>query len=77
MKSTNKKAIQAKQTLQRLKEETDSMKISANSEQTSEIRIREDLTDTLTRKFVDVMKEYQNAQTKYRTDIKRTLQIVK
>jgi t-SNARE complex subunit (syntaxin) len=37
--------------------------------------------NTLTRKFVDVMKEYQNAQTKYKTDIKkkvkRQVQIVK
>ena len=81
MKSTNKKATQAKQSLQRLREETDSIKNSANSKQTPEIRIRDNLTNTLTRKFVDVMKEYQNAQTKYKTDIKkkvkRQVQIVK
>ena len=39
------------------------------------------LANTLTRKFVDVMKEYQNAQTKYKTDIKkkvkRQVQIIK
>ena len=37
--------------------------------------------NTLTRKFVEVMKEYQNVQTKYKTDIKkkvkRQVQIVK
>jgi t-SNARE complex subunit (syntaxin) len=47
----------------------------------SELRIRLNLVNTLTRKFVDVMKEYQNAQTKYKTDIKkkvkRQVQIVK
>ena len=43
--------------------------------------IRENLNNTLTRKFVDEMKEYQNAQQKYKSDIKkkvkRQVQIVK
>ena len=37
----------------------------------AELRVRENLVNTLTRKFVDVMKEYQNAQQKYKTDIKK------
>ena len=45
------------------------------------MRIRKNLVSTLTRKFVDVMKEYQNAQQKYKTDIrkkvKRQVHIVK
>lgn len=86
VKSTNKKATHAKQLLQRLREDTDRLKTSTATtttaaKQTPEIRIRENLTNTLTRKFVDVMKEYQNAQTKYKTDIKkkvkRQVQIVK
>lgn len=82
VKSTNKKATIAKQLLQRLREDTERLKTSGNgAKQTPEIRIRENLTNTLTRKFVDVMKEYQNAQTKYKTDIKkkvkRQVQIVK
>jgi len=82
VKSTNKKATIAKQLLQRLREDTERLKTSHNgSKQTPEIRIRENLSNTLTRKFVDVMKEYQNAQTKYKTDIKkkvkRQVQIVK
>mmetsp|Transcript_5916 Transcript_5916/g.13602 ORF Transcript_5916/g.13602 Transcript_5916/m.13602 type:complete len:308 (+) Transcript_5916:150-1073(+) len=81
VKSTNKKASVAKQLLQRLREDTESMKTEQGSKQTPEIRIRENLANTLTRKFVDVMKEYQNAQTKYKTDIKkkvkRQVQIVK
>lgn len=81
VKSTNKKATHAKQLLQRLREDTDKLKSSTATKQTPEIRIRENLTNTLTRKFVDVMKEYQNAQTKYKTDIKkkvkRQVQIVK
>ena len=82
VKSTNKKASIAKQLLQRLREDTEKMKKSnSGSKQTPEIRIRENLANTLTRKFVDVMKEYQNAQTKYRNDIKkkvkRQVQIVK
>eukprot|EP01038_Epipyxis_sp_PR26KG_P012664 gene12664-16975_t len=81
MKATNKRANVAKQLLQRLREDTDALKESSGSKQTPEIRIRENLVNTLTRKFVDVMKEYQNAQTKYKTDIKkkvkRQVQLVK
>eukprot|EP00286_Rhodomonas_abbreviata_P020037 CAMPEP_0181295422 /NCGR_PEP_ID=MMETSP1101-20121128/4143_1 /TAXON_ID=46948 /ORGANISM="Rhodomonas abbreviata, Strain Caron Lab Isolate" /LENGTH=288 /DNA_ID=CAMNT_0023400181 /DNA_START=121 /DNA_END=984 /DNA_ORIENTATION=- len=82
VKSTNKKASLAKQLLQRLREDTERLKTSnQTSKLTPEIRIRENLSNTLTRKFVDVMKEYQNAQTKYKTDIKkkvkRQVQIVK
>ena len=44
-------------------------------------RIRENLSNTLTRKFIDEMKLYQSAQQKYKTDIKnkvtRQVQIVK
>jgi len=34
-------------------------------------RIRENLCNTLTRKFIDEMKLYQNAQQKYKNDIKK------
>jgi t-SNARE complex subunit (syntaxin) len=67
---TNKKAAIAKQILKTLREDTDALKEKPGSKQ-SEIRIRENLTNTLTRKFVDVMKEYQNAQNKYKIDIKK------
>jgi t-SNARE complex subunit (syntaxin) len=82
VKSTNKKATVAKQLLQRLREDTERLKTSSTATKNSpEIRIRENLANTLTRKFVDVMKEYQNVQTKYKTDIKkkvkRQVQIVK
>ena len=77
---TNKKAAFAKAILQKLRDETEKQKVSSGSKQ-SEIRIRENLVNTLTRKFVEVMKEYQNIQTKYKTDIKkkvkRQVQIVK
>ena len=57
------------------------MQESPDTKSTPEVRIRDNLVNTLTRKFVDVMKEYQNAQTKYKTDIKkkvkRQVQIVK
>lgn len=80
IKLTNKKATLAKQLLQRLKEETDKNK-AQNGQKSPEVRIRENMVNTLTRKFIDVMKEYQNAQTKFKTDIKkkvkRQVQIVK
>jgi len=44
-------------------------------------RVRENLCNTLTRKFIDEMKLYQGAQQKYKSDIKkkvtRQVQIVK
>merc|ERR1719232_179626 len=47
----------------------------------SDIRIRENLCRTLTMKFIDVMKAYQSAQQKYRSDmkekVKRQILIVK
>ena len=62
-----------------LGEETDSLK--SGDAKASELRIRKNLVNTLTRKFVDVMKEYQNAQQQYKTDIrkkvKRQVHIVK
>lgn len=81
IKSTNKKAARAKELLKQLQAETDRIKTAAAGKPTPEVRIRENLINTLTRKFVDVMKDYQNAQTKYKTDIKkkvkRQVQIVK
>lgn len=78
---TNKKAAIAKQLLKKLNEETEGLKGTPGNNKQSEIRIRENLSNTLTRKFVDVMKEYQSAQTKYKTDIKkkvkRQVQIIK
>lgn len=77
---TNKSANIAKKILQKLKENTERMKGDAKAKQT-DIRIRENLINTLTRKFIDMMKEYQNTQNKYKTEIKkkvkRQVQIVK
>jgi t-SNARE complex subunit (syntaxin) len=82
IKQTNTNAKIAKQLLQKMREDTDKLKTAGGAaKQTPEVRIRENMNNTLTRKFVDVMKEYQNAQTKYKTDIKkkvkRQVQIVK
>jgi t-SNARE complex subunit (syntaxin) len=82
LNESNKKAQVAKQILQRLREDTERIKTSKEgSKQASEIRIRENLVNTLTRKFVDIMKQYQNVQQKYKQDIKkkvtRQVQIVK
>lgn len=47
----------------------------------SELKIRENLITTLTRKFVDVMKAYQSSQSQCKVDIKkkvkRQIQIAK
>lgn len=76
---TNIKAQLAKNFLQKLREETEQLSKSGSTN--PEVRIRENLANTLTRKFVDVMKDYQNVQQKFKTDIKkkvkRQVQIVK
>lgn len=80
VRDTNQRAAHGKRLLQGMKEETKARKGKAGTSQ-SDVRIRENLCNTLTRVFVDVMKEYQNAQTKYKSDIKKKLtrqvQIVK
>mmetsp|Transcript_38100 Transcript_38100/g.79222 ORF Transcript_38100/g.79222 Transcript_38100/m.79222 type:complete len:316 (-) Transcript_38100:241-1188(-) len=77
---TNKRARRTKTLLGLLKEETKKLQDEDNIKQ-SDLRIRENLVNTLTRKFIDEMKAYQAAQQKYKTDIKkkvtRQVQIVK
>jgi len=77
---TNQKASHAKNILKKMKEDTDTLIIEEKIKQ-SEKRIRENLCNTLTRKFIEIMKDYQNSQQKYKTDIKkkveRQVQIVK
>jgi len=80
VEKTNKQAKTAKELLTALRAQTD--KEGKNGTlKASELRIRDNLVITLTRKFVDVMKEYQNIQSKYKNDIKkkvkRQVQIVK
>jgi len=80
IQETNPKAARAKAMLSKMKDET--IKLRQDSRcNPSQLRIRDNLTNTLTRKFVDVMKDYQNAQTKYKAFIKnkvqRQVQIVK
>ena len=76
---TNRKATAAKKLLDGIRSETDRFKSSSGSN--PESRIRENLSNTLTRKYVDVMKDYQSIQQKFKTDIKkkvkRQVQIVK
>eukprot|EP00521_Asterionellopsis_glacialis_P008242 CAMPEP_0195284104 /NCGR_PEP_ID=MMETSP0707-20130614/2426_1 /TAXON_ID=33640 /ORGANISM="Asterionellopsis glacialis, Strain CCMP134" /LENGTH=319 /DNA_ID=CAMNT_0040343399 /DNA_START=238 /DNA_END=1197 /DNA_ORIENTATION=+ len=66
---TNKKAKRTKTLLGLLKEENEKLKESGEIK-ASDLRIRENLINTLTRKFIDEMKLYQNAQQKYKQDIK-------
>ena len=80
--STNKRAKHAKALLDVIKKQNASDKESKKkSVSASDMRVRENLNNTLTRRFVDEMKAYQNAQQKYKSDIKkkvkRQVQIVK
>ncbi|GAB5029977.1 epimorphin family [Nannochloropsis oceanica] len=80
IQETNPKAARAKDMLSQMKDETTKLRQDTRCNP-SQLRIRDNLTNTLTRKFVDVMKDYQNAQTKYKAFIKnkvqRQVQIVK
>jgi len=71
IKDNNAKATLAKQLLQKLRENTERMKSASKPGAEADVRIRENLANTLTRKFVDVMKEYQNTQQKFKTEIKK------
>mmetsp|Transcript_24195 Transcript_24195/g.43722 ORF Transcript_24195/g.43722 Transcript_24195/m.43722 type:complete len:302 (-) Transcript_24195:213-1118(-) len=80
VQATNVRAKRTKNMLALIKNETDTLKEGGDAK-SSDIRIRENLSNTLTRKFVDEMKAYQNSQQKYKEDIKkkvkRQVQIVK
>jgi t-SNARE complex subunit (syntaxin) len=65
----NKLAKNTKDTLKLLKDENAKFKAEGTVKD-SDIRIRENLCNTLTRKFIDEMKLYQNAQQKYKLDLK-------
>lgn len=67
--STNKRAKGCKNLLGLLKEDTTSLK-GQGKLNVSDIRVRENMVTTLTRKFVDEMKLYQQAQQQYKTDLK-------
>lgn len=67
---TNKMAKGAKDLLKVLKSETEKYK-AEETLKTSDIRVRENLCNTLTRKFIDEMKLYQASQQKYKVDIKK------
>jgi len=68
--ATNKRAKRTKTLLALLKEDNVKHK-NDGTINSSDMRIRENLCNTLTRKFIDEMKAYQNAQQKYKADIKK------
>lgn len=78
--TTNKRAKRTKTLLGLLKEETEKLK-GEGKLNASDVRVRENMNTTLTKKFIDEMKTYQQAQQKYKTDIKnkvkRQVQVVK
>jgi len=69
IQETNKSAKRTKSMLELLKEENKKF-INDKTVKDSDMRIRENLCNTLTRKFIDEMKSYQSNQQKYKTDLK-------
>ncbi|TMW65652.1 hypothetical protein Poli38472_008294 [Pythium oligandrum] len=80
IEASNKLATHAKGLLEALKKESVERKKDKDTP-VSEIRIRDNMCATLTKKFMDNMKDYQKAQQKYKNDmknkVKRQVQIVK
>mmetsp|Transcript_92 Transcript_92/g.224 ORF Transcript_92/g.224 Transcript_92/m.224 type:complete len:313 (-) Transcript_92:127-1065(-) len=78
--ATNGRAKKCKNLLGLLKEENTNLKEEGKIKPT-DVRVRENLVNTLLRKFIDEMKRYQNAQQDYKTDVKkkvtRQVQIIK
>jgi len=70
--STNKQAKGAKNLLGDLKHEDETLK-NNHEISDSDLRVRENILNTLTRKFIDEMKAYQSAQQNYKTDIQRKM----
>lgn len=66
--ATNARAKKTKNLLSVLKDENKGLKKKLN---VSDMRVRENLCNTLTRKFIDEMKLYQSAQQKFKADIKK------
>lgn len=67
--ATNQRAKRTKTLLGLLKQETDKLR-EENTLNASDLRIRENLNTTITRKFVDEMKLYQSAQQEYKNALK-------
>eukprot|EP00584_Thalassiosira_punctigera_P014548 CAMPEP_0172575592 /NCGR_PEP_ID=MMETSP1067-20121228/137292_1 /TAXON_ID=265564 ORGANISM="Thalassiosira punctigera, Strain Tpunct2005C2" /NCGR_SAMPLE_ID=MMETSP1067 /ASSEMBLY_ACC=CAM_ASM_000444 /LENGTH=313 /DNA_ID=CAMNT_0013368243 /DNA_START=281 /DNA_END=1219 /DNA_ORIENTATION=+ len=67
---TNGRAKKCKNLLGLLKEETSNLKKEEKAKPT-DLRVRDNLVNTLLRKFIDEMKRYQNSQQQYKTDVKK------
>lgn len=70
VEGTNGRAKKCKNLLGLLKEENANMKKEGKAKPT-DLRVRDNLVNTLLRKFIDEMKRYQNAQQQYKTDVKK------
>lgn len=80
VEGTNGQAKKCKNLLGLLKEENANLKNEETIKPT-DLRVRDNLVNTLLRKFIDEMKRYQNSQQQYKTDVKkkvkRQIQMIK
>jgi len=70
VEATNGRAKKVKNLLALLKEENSNLK-SEDKAKPTDLRVRENLVNTLLRKFIDEMKRYSSAQQQYKTDVKK------
>mmetsp|Transcript_8557 Transcript_8557/g.15113 ORF Transcript_8557/g.15113 Transcript_8557/m.15113 type:complete len:327 (+) Transcript_8557:173-1153(+) len=70
VEGTNGRAKKCNNLLGLLKEENSNLKEKEKANPT-DLRVRDNLVNTLLRKFINEMKRYQNAQQQYKTDVKK------
>jgi t-SNARE complex subunit (syntaxin) len=68
--NTNKRVAHAKGQLQAMREETARLKTGGRNVKPAEIRVRENLQTTLTKKFVDLAKDYQGEQNRWKAQVR-------
>lgn len=72
----NRAAKRCKALLQTMMEETAAIKDENDKSKENELRIRENLSNTLSRKFVETVKEYQKRQQDYKDDVKKKVILI-
>jgi len=68
--TTNRVVQHAKSILQDIRSETSELKKNPSKASSANIRVRENLLNNFTRKFVDTAREYQDKQNRYKTRMK-------
>ncbi|KAF7458388.1 syntaxin protein [Cryptosporidium felis] len=70
---THKKTLELKNNIEYLRNTNEELKKKANKKETSEIMIRDNLLQTISRRFRETISEFQSVQTEYKTEIRNKI----